>query len=152
MKSTLLAVATTLVRGWTCIYTWRLDPRARDARRAEIDSDLWEQSHARDAGPFVALQIIGRMLLGMPQDVQWRLEGAWPVGTAYRAAVLAAIASVLVLATLWTVSATRMPERPAIYSPSKEKRMDLARYPPPPPPPPLCAPGASRQAQCTPWP
>jgi hypothetical protein len=152
MRPTLLALATTLVRVWTRVYTWGLEPRARDARRAEIDSDLWEQVHAPAAGSLLPLQIVGRLLLGMPHDLQWRLEGAWPIGAASRQILLVAIASVLVFGTLWAVSASRLPEQPAIYRPAPEKRMDVARYPPPPPPPPLCAPGAPPQANCTRWP
>jgi hypothetical protein len=36
------------VRRWTCVYTWRLPPAVRDARREEIESDLWESSHDPD--------------------------------------------------------------------------------------------------------
>ena len=37
-----LASAILVVRAWTRLYTSGMAPEIRDARRAEIDSDLWE--------------------------------------------------------------------------------------------------------------
>ena len=51
----------------------------RDARLAEIESDIWEEvEFARGQGKpgqFVTLQICSRLLLGMPMDLSWRLTG-----------------------------------------------------------------------------
>ena len=69
-------VASNLVRRWVRFYTGRLDPAIRDARRAEIESDLWE--HRREAGLAnlrpgqTGLEIVARWLLGIPADLTWR--------------------------------------------------------------------------------
>jgi len=62
----------------------------RNAWRAEIDVDLWEhQQDARDQGvprATIAAEILMRILLGVPDDIGWRLEaiharrGAAPEG------------------------------------------------------------------------
>ena len=56
------------VRVWTRLYTWGMPPHVRDARRAEIESDLWEYEHDRhpdlQVGPTV--QLLSRLVLGVP--------------------------------------------------------------------------------------
>ena len=68
------------VRVWTRLYTWGMPPHVRDARRAEIESDLWEHEHDLDSdlhlGPTV--QLLSRLILGVPYDLQWRLEQGMP--------------------------------------------------------------------------
>lgn len=65
------------VRGWTQLYTAGAHSAARDARRAQIDSDLWE--HAADAQVLgrtsrgLAFEVAGRMVRGIPADIAWRL-------------------------------------------------------------------------------
>ncbi len=72
--------ATAVVRAWTRLYTGRLLPEVRDARRAEIDSDLWEHSHAagKTTGDrrSVAGQMLARSLLGVAADLSWRSKMA----------------------------------------------------------------------------
>ncbi len=69
-----------LVRGWVRLYTAGLPADLRDARREEIDADLWEQ--ARDAAlmarPTNTLrsQIALRLVLGVPADLLWRFDKA----------------------------------------------------------------------------
>jgi hypothetical protein len=154
MRSTLLAFAVAVVRTWTRIYTWQLDSTVRDERRAEIDSDIWEQVHAPDARPTVALEILGRMLLGIPADVQWRLECGWPVVSSRRV-LFASVVSAMAVMTVWAVMffgrARTLPQTVSAPPPMRIIRAD-ALVPPPPPPPPLCAPGAPPQAKCTRWP
>ena len=41
MNQAAVRVATAAVRAWTRLYTWCLPTDARDARRREIESDLW---------------------------------------------------------------------------------------------------------------
>jgi hypothetical protein len=66
----------TIVRRWVGVYTGGLPKEVRDARRAEIECDLW--SHAEDAyergrGPWaLELEMAVRLVLGMPADVAWR--------------------------------------------------------------------------------
>src|SRR6266513_1767939 len=76
MNSHLMRLAVNCVRRWTWLYTWRMPPASRETRRAEIESDLWE--FQRDAvgdqslGP--ALHILLRFLIGIPDDLSWRVE------------------------------------------------------------------------------
>jgi hypothetical protein len=79
-------LAAALVRCWVWIYTAPLPPRIRHERRAEIESDLWEESRSgTDEGSprlVIALSIVSRWSCGVIADVTWMLEqGArvrWP--------------------------------------------------------------------------
>ena len=73
----MLELAIALVRAWTWLYTCRLDPNVRDSRRLEIESDLWESQAdgPRDyASRRIAAQMLVRLLVGIPDDLLWRLE------------------------------------------------------------------------------
>ena len=76
--SAVLDVAVGMTRSWVAVYTSGLAPELRDARRAEIDSDLWEHQRTarlQDQPPGeTALQLLTRLLLGILSDVTWRLE------------------------------------------------------------------------------
>ena len=73
-----LDVVVGMTRSWVAVYTSGLAPELRDARRAEIDSDLWEHQRTAellDQPPGeTALQLLTRLLLGILSDVTWRLE------------------------------------------------------------------------------
>lgn len=76
--SALRDVAAGLTRTWVAMYTTGLPAELRDARRAEIDSDLWEQRHVAQfndepAGE-TAFQLLARLLLGVPSDLTWRAQ------------------------------------------------------------------------------
>ncbi len=62
MTAPLFALAVAVLRAWTHVYTWRLDPVLRERRRAEIESDLWEfqQDPAGNRGLSPALQVLAR--------------------------------------------------------------------------------------------
>lgn len=68
--------AITITRGWVRLYTRGMPPAVSDLRRAEIASDLWE--HQREAhpgrAPALALEILLRAVLGVPDDLGWRRE------------------------------------------------------------------------------
>lgn len=68
------------VRWWVRLYTASLPAWAREDRRAEIESDVWEQmaeSHGNERGRLgTTAQVLIRTLLGLPSDVLWRLEVA----------------------------------------------------------------------------
>lgn len=69
-------VAIQIVRAWTRLYTYGLPPAQRAARLAEIDSDLWEFEHdtrVMERGS-AATEIMTRLLIGIPDDIAWRLE------------------------------------------------------------------------------
>src|SRR5690348_3674133 len=71
---TSLAIA--IVRAWTRLYTCATPPVLRDARRAEIDSDLWEFRQDVDAsrGLSPAIQVVLRLVAGLPDDLAWCVE------------------------------------------------------------------------------
>ncbi len=70
-------LAARLTRAWVRIYTSGLAAEARDARQAEIESDLWEHENGSGADPSVTgWQVLSRLLLGVPADLSWRLD-AW---------------------------------------------------------------------------
>lgn len=70
---TTLAVA--IVRAWTFLYTCIMPPAVRERRRAEIDSDLWElQQDFAARGLTSAVQLLLRLVLGLPDDLVWCVE------------------------------------------------------------------------------
>ena len=73
-----LPFAARFVRWWVQFYTLGLPARERDARLAEIESDIWEQvEFARSEGApvgLITLQICTRLLFGTSMDLSWRLS------------------------------------------------------------------------------
>jgi hypothetical protein len=153
MRALLLRLAVAAVRAWTRAYTLGLPPSIRERRRAEVESDLWE-CHA-DAAAVLPLQILGRLLLGIVDDVWWRVEevslrprGARPVLVATGLAMLAVMC-------VWTAIVLRPFENPQPPAPPAVSwsHKDVKAPPAPPPPPPPCnPPGIGRQpfSPCTP--
>jgi hypothetical protein len=76
------------------LYTCGLPPDVRTARRAELESDVWEHLHDHDGRrqSAVALEIVRRTAAGVPADVAWRLEhrGARRLHTHARSRVMLA--------------------------------------------------------------
>lgn len=70
--------AVRLTRAWVGLYTRGVTPELRHERRAELESDLWEhvRSGAGDGRrqAATALEIVGRLVAGMPADLAWRSE------------------------------------------------------------------------------
>lgn len=132
MTSPLLRGAATAVRLWTRLYTSRLPAAVRDARRAEIESDLWQHAHdaANGAPARIAVQILARLLLGIPDDLGWCLErgssGRRPLRLAMGTAVCLVIA-----ASMLVVRPANLPSVP-----DATVRAGQERHPAPPPPPP----------------
>lgn len=137
------------VRTWTHVYTLGLPAEASERRLDEIESDLWESRHDSTG----ALAILGRLLRGIPDDVQWRVtvtnnqrSGRWAFATMLGVA--------LVVSSLWLalhVGDRGMPRPPA--SPDLVTRRVNYPPPPPPPPPPCNPPGIGRPEfkPCTPF-
>lgn len=69
-------IASAIVRGWTRVYTWRLPLHVREARRAEIESDLWEfaQDEARRRAVSPELHVLARLVGGVPHDLAWTAD------------------------------------------------------------------------------
>jgi retinol-binding protein 3 len=82
VKSGLLRPAVACVRAWTWFYTWRMRPQPRETRRAEIESDLWEfqRDAAGDNSLGLALHVLLRLLIGIPNDLGWRVEQEFVAG------------------------------------------------------------------------
>jgi hypothetical protein len=96
-----------LTRRWVRLYTAGLPPEIREARRAELESDLWEQDHeAAAAGvrpTMTAMQVLHRLVRGLPADLSWRQQqgGAKVFRKAGRAAVEGAMLTTAALARHW---------------------------------------------------
>ena len=156
MTPPLMRLAVAAVRAWTRLYTWRVAPGLREARRAEIESDLWEfqqDSGANDGVP-APLHILARLLLGIPDDVSWRVEQLDNGRRAMRRAIAVAAAATI-LSALWIVLAAQpaqLPQPPG--APIVWWRADRRPPPPPPPPPPPCPPAgivpAAQRVDCIP--
>jgi hypothetical protein len=65
-----------LTQAWVRAYTRGIRPDVRDARRAELASDLWEhRATARDSGVSkraTSFSIAARAIAGVPADLTWR--------------------------------------------------------------------------------
>jgi len=144
--------ASALVRGWTWLYTCRLPDELRDTRRLEIESDLWESRRDAAGAPDVrvAAQLLFRLVLGIPDDLQWRLETSFVLdrlrGPALTRAMIAAAAGALLLAAARAATVAR--DTPA-HSDRADPRVFIVGSPskpfPPPPPPSQTVPEPGRQ-------
>jgi hypothetical protein len=74
----LIRVSIAAVLMWARLYTWRMPGSVRQARIAEIESDLWESSRDGNQPAMLPFQIVARLLIGMPDDLRWRAEQAPP--------------------------------------------------------------------------
>jgi hypothetical protein len=69
------ALAARVVRAWTWLYTLPAETFARDRRRREIESDVWESLRDRSPdGASSAVQLLARAALGVPDDLLWTCE------------------------------------------------------------------------------
>ena len=98
-----LAMAVT--RWWTRAYTVGLPAELREARRAEIESDLWESMHDPDVP---RAQIVPRLAGGLVDDVCWRANH---LADESRMVWLTIATGCLLLAAMWEWLA-----RPAIMT------------------------------------
>lgn len=92
-------VAIALTRLWTRAYTVGLPERVREARLAEIESDLWESLHDPE---FPQPQILPRLAAGVMDDVRWR---AGVTGEESRMVWLTLATGCLLLVAMWTAFA-----------------------------------------------
>src|SRR5436190_2298052 len=110
-----LASAILVVRAWTRLYTSGMAPEIRDARRAEIDSDLWEfheDARRRGAAPSViAVHMLLRLVLGVRNDLFWRAEHAHVAPRIFREALWATAAASIVF-VWWLASSLQALEPP----------------------------------------
>jgi hypothetical protein len=146
--------AIAIVRAWTWVYTWGLPPADRERRRLEIESDLWESGNDHTAGPSLAAHIVARLLLGIPDDVRWRIEQAELPASRRHAAATALTAAALLTLVAIGAAARRVepPQPPGAPEIAWRHTRQPAPPPPPPPPPPCNPPGIGRApfSPCTP--
>jgi hypothetical protein len=121
-----------LVRIWTRLYTAGLPLLARQTRLDEIESDLWDSAHD-PRRPLGARQVLARLLLGVPDDVQWRVARTSPRGIA--AIALSLVGAVTLFGWLYVnvLSPQSLPRphgRPMLF---------VSERPQPAPPPPSTA-------------
>jgi hypothetical protein len=83
-----------MARWWTRIYTAGLPVDLRDARRAEVESDLWES--LADGSP--SRHILARLALGVVDDLSWSLT-VMDIST--RATAKWSVGSLLTLVLAW---------------------------------------------------
>jgi hypothetical protein len=141
--------AITMTRAWTRVYTWHMRPDLRERRRAEIESDLWEcqQDPETYHGVSPDVQIVLRLLRGMPHDLCWRVEQADVTDTRTRVAGMAAVSATvaILIGALWMFSFLRPAALPV---PQPEAWPFTRTLPPPPPIPPLvCSPAMLAKLQ-----
>ena len=142
MMATLLRFAIAAVRAWTRLYTWRVPRAIAAARRAEIESDLWECQRDPGAGRGLILpfHLLARLVIGIPDDLGWRVEHAGPVDPFLRRSVAVTVSAAAMAGVLWFVVASAVPEPPQLPAAPPIQVRPAGRHPPPPPPPPPCAP------------
>lgn len=63
-----------VAEGWVAFYTRGLPREVRDARRDELRSDLWEHLQHASSDRRWSIQVIGRVVRGMADDLWWRFE------------------------------------------------------------------------------
>lgn len=76
MNDLLTSLAAGVARNWVAVYTLGLPPSVRDARRAELQSDLWEQRNdvRSETSNSIAKGVLARVLGGMPADLLWAID------------------------------------------------------------------------------
>ena len=133
MNSFQLRLAVRCVRGWTWLYTWRMPPAFRETRRAEIESDLWEFQSDAAGDPVLgsALHILLRLLIGIPDDLGWRLEQAAIAGTLTQgsiALIARAAGAAFFIGVLWVIDADAGRRPPAIaFAPAADFDQEIPR-------------------------
>lgn len=139
-------MAAALVRAWTAAYTWGMPQDVRQARRAEIDSDLWDCQHGEPPDTRLPLQIMARLVLGIPDDLGWRREHpCLPRRAAHLAwGFVVAMTVAAILATVWMGRAQTLP------APVPRLRTAERKPLPPPPPPSPCTPSGAVRPSVTP--
>src|SRR5258708_4505686 len=122
MTSLLMYSATSLVRAWTRLYTSRLPPDARDGRRAEIESDLWEfeRDVIRDHAAAPAFHVFFRLVRGIPDDLGWWIEQAICAGVLRHQTLVVTgrfAGMAIVVGALWAIGHDTRGRAAAVFAP-----------------------------------
>jgi hypothetical protein len=100
-----------LVRGWVRVYTRGLPAELRDARRDEVDGDLWceleEAAALGRPGRSRRSDMLLRLLFGVPADISWRLayHGNAPSGLERRSSTRTRILGLLAIVAVSSLAA-----------------------------------------------
>jgi TonB family protein len=138
MTPLLRRMANGLVLAWTRLYTWGVPPALRDARRADVESDLWESAHDPEGAPSAA-QIVVRLWMGVTEDIAWRVEQEYTMQrflTWRTAAAVLGGGLVGLLIMLELTLTPRPPAPPVLPRTLHAGLLGSGGVPPPPPPPP----------------
>jgi hypothetical protein len=150
MRALWLRAAIAVIRAWTRLYTCGLPSDVRNARRGEIDSDLWESVNDAGGDRGLAWQMIARLVIGIPDDLTWRTEQAseraakrWALGLAFGAIAMVGFWVSREIRQTTDALDTELSELSEML-----KRIEAESLaprlidvpPPPPPPPPPCLP------------
>lgn len=105
VTSRLVAVVIALTRGWLGVYTRHTPQHLAEARRAEIESDIWEMQHDEDLRLGLRRDWIAtaRLINGIPDDIAWHFENAAPDQQMIARRSFAVTAAALVVLSLWAV-------------------------------------------------
>jgi hypothetical protein len=103
VSTLLLRVAIAVARHWARAYTRSLPSVHADARRAEIESDLWELQRDAERGRVWApsAQVVGRLVLGAADDVWWRLEQVSVADSVQLRRTVACMVALSMMGMLW---------------------------------------------------
>ena len=103
MRQSSMTIAVIIIRTWTRAYTWGTPSAWAEQRRAEIESDLWEQQQdpngARGLAP--AVQVLARLFAGIADDLSWRVERTTLQDNVLIRRALVLAATTVALAVLW---------------------------------------------------
>jgi uncharacterized protein (TIGR03435 family) len=109
MTSSATELAVALTRLWVRTYTCRLSADACERRRAEVESDLWELQHDPERrGAAIAMQLLWRLLAGIPDDIGWSIDRASDEGTLAHGTIVWAgrfIGAAFFIGALWMLAA-----------------------------------------------
>lgn len=127
-----------MVRVWTRVYTFGLPEDNRVRREQEIESDLWESLNDEHA-PVRPWALLARLIIGVPDDLGWRVEQPRPARPLMFALAFAGVCTLMLMGLMaWAGTASSLPKPEPLVRPQSDRR------PPPPPPPPPPRPDSSK--------
>jgi hypothetical protein len=101
----ILSVVIGLTRSWLRRYTRHVPQPLAEARRLEIESDIWDMQHDDDLRSNWRRSWIAavRLFNGMPDDIAWQFEHAPPDQQMLVRRLFAVTAAALMVLSLWAV-------------------------------------------------
>jgi hypothetical protein len=111
MHQSPMTIAVTVVRTWTRVYTWGAPSVWAEQRRAEIESDLWDQQQDPNGGRGLApaAQILLRLFAGIADDLRWHVECTTLQDNVLIRRAVTVAATTVALSMLWEASGAAPP-------------------------------------------